>query len=142
VTWTLQTHPLRPSDEELMARAGELLAARWVQDRHMVATALRTNAGTVHLGVHIQGSAGRSSICAEGIALGTALTNGDLHDVETVVSVQFKPAGVLRVISPCGLCRELLFDYCPDAWVVNYDDGDVARVRAGDLLPTVTKRAW
>jgi cytidine deaminase len=139
---TLTTHPLRPEDEALMAQAGELLAARWQQDRHMVATALRTHAGAVHLGVHIQGSAGRSSICAEGIALGTALTHGDLHDVETVVSVQFKPAGVLRVISPCGLCRELLFDYCPDAWVVNYDDGDVARVRAGDLLPTVTKRAW
>jgi cytidine deaminase len=139
---SLETHPLRPADEALIAQAGELLAARWVQDRHMVATALKTNAGAVHLGVHIQGSAGRSSICAEGIALGTALTNGDLHDVETVVSVQFKPAGVLRVISPCGLCRELLFDYCPDAWVVNYDDGDVARVRAADLLPTVTRRAW
>jgi cytidine deaminase len=139
---SLETHPLRPADEALIAQAGELLAARWVQDRHMVATALKTNAGAVHLGVHIQGSAGRSSICAEGIALGTALTNGDLYDVETVVSVQFKPAGVLRVISPCGLCRELLFDYCPDAWVVNYDDGDVARVRAADLLPTVTRRAW
>ncbi len=138
----LPTHPLRPCDEELTARAGELLRARWVQDRHMVATALRTYAGAVHLGVHIEGSAGRSSICAEGIALGTALTNGDLHDVETIVSVQFKPAGVLRVISPCGLCRELLLDYCPDAWVVNYDDGDVSRVRAADLLPTVTRRAW
>lgn len=139
---TLETHPLRPDDEALIAAAGELLAARWVQDRHMVATALRTRAGRVHLGVHIQGSAGRSSICAEGIALGTALTNGELAEVETVVSVQFKPAGVLRVISPCGVCRELLFDYCPGAWVVNYDDGDVARVRAADLLPTVTKRSW
>jgi cytidine deaminase len=142
MTGTLPTQPLRPADEELMARAGELLAARWEQDRHMVATALRTSGGAVHLGVHIQGSAGRSSICAEGIALGTALTNGDLHAIDTIVSVQFKPAGVLRVISPCGVCRELLFDYCPDAWVVNYDDGDVARVRAADLLPTVTRRSW
>jgi cytidine deaminase len=138
----MMAHPLRPQDEALVTQAGELLAARWVQDRHMVATALRTHGGDVHLGVHIEGSAGRSSICAEGIALGTALTHGHLHEIEAVASVQFKPAGVLRVISPCGLCRELLLDYCPEAWVVNFDAGDVARVRAADLLPTRTRRSW
>jgi cytidine deaminase len=137
----LPTSPLRPEDEDLRRRAEELLAARWVQDRHMVASAVRTRSGGIHLGVHIEGSAGRSSVCAEGVALGAALTAGDF-EIETIVSVQYKPAGVFRVISPCGVCRELLCDHSPDAWVVNFDEGDVSRVRAADLLPTRTSRRW
>ena len=137
----LETSPLRPEDLELQRHAEELLAARWVQNRHMVASAVRSRSGDVHLGVHIQGSAGRSSICAEGVAMGAALTAGDF-EIETIVSVQYKPAGVFRVISPCGVCRELLCDHCPDAWVVNYDDDGVSRVRAADLLPTKTRRSW
>jgi len=138
---TLPHNPLRPEDEALQRQAEELLAARWVQDRHMVATALRTRSGGVHLGIHIQGSAHRSSVCAEGVALGSALAAGDFA-VDTIVSVQYKPAGVFRVISPCGVCRELLCDHCPDAWVVNYNDGEVGRVRAADLLPARTTRRW
>lgn len=137
----LATTSLTAADKELCRRAEALLDAVWVQDRHMVATALRTRSGGVFRGVHLEGSAGRSSICAEGVALGSALAACDF-EVEAIVSVQFKPPRVFRVISPCGVCRELLCDYCPDAWVVNYDDGDVAKVRAADLLPTKPLRRW
>jgi hypothetical protein len=44
----------------------------WVHGRHEVATALRTADGGVYTGVHLEGSCRRSSICAEGVALGAA----------------------------------------------------------------------
>jgi cytidine deaminase len=139
-------------DTLLLRTAQELLARTHVPGRHEVAAALRTRSGAVYTGVHLQGSAGRTSICAEGVALGAALTAGDA-DVTAIVAVQFKPAGVFRVISPCGVCRDLLCDYCPDATIHVYvpgpDEGatdpatgTVERARVIDLLPAKTRRRW
>jgi len=131
------------AERELLARAERLLAARHVPGRHEVAAALRTRAGAIHVGLHCDGSARRSGICAEGMALGAAAAAGDL-DVETIVALHYKPAGTLRVISPCGVCRELLADYCPDATVLVYWDetGAVQRVTVRELLPAKTIRRW
>jgi cytidine deaminase len=46
------------------------------------------------------------------------------------------------VISPCGVCRELIHDYSPDAIVINYDDGRVVPTPIRELLPAKTARAW
>jgi cytidine deaminase len=106
-------------DVPLWHTAVQLLSRTYRHERHEVAAALRTRSGNVFTGVHLAGSAGRSSICAEGIALGAALAGGDL-DVDTVVAVLYRPRlprGTVRAIAPCGVCRELLYDYCPDASV-------------------------
>src|SRR5262245_42798586 len=108
------------ADIYLLKLAQDLLAKTWVHGRHEVATALRTVDGGIYTGVHLEGSCRRSSICAEGIAMGAARTGlaaeAPLH-VEAVVSVQIKPAGQFRIIAPCGVCRELISDYSPDALV-------------------------
>jgi cytidine deaminase len=110
-----------------------------------VASALRTVDGGVYTGVHVEGSCRRSSICAEGVALGTArggLAVGTPLLVEAVVSVQVKPAGQFRVIAPCGVCRELISDYSPDAtvWITGVDG--VRAMPALELLPEKTRRNW
>jgi cytidine deaminase len=131
-------------DVELLRTAEALLERVYVFNRHEVATALRTPDGSVFTGVHLEGSCRRSSICAEGIALGAArgaLPTGPLT-VETIVSVQIKPAGTFRIIAPCGVCRELISDYSPDATVwLTGADGPLA-MPALDLLPEKTRRAW
>jgi cytidine deaminase len=129
------------ADAELLGTAQELLASVYVEGRHEVAAALRTADRRIHIGVHVGASARRPSICAEGMAVGAALAAGSL-DVEAIVAVQYKPAGVFRVIAPCGVCRELVSDYAPDARVYVWDDGEVVAVRALDLLPYKTLRAW
>lgn len=129
------------ADRELLETAQELLARTYVEGRHEVAAALRTADGAVHVGVHVGASARRPSVCAEGAALGAARAAGDLA-VEAIVSVQYKPAGVFRVIAPCGSCRELISDYAPNARVYVWDDGEVVAVAAIDLLPYKTRRAW
>lgn len=132
------------ADATLLAMAQELLGRVWTAGRHEVATALRTTGGAVHLGVHVEGSCRRSSVCAEGVALGAALVAGPPLAVESVVSVQVKPADHFRVIAPCGVCRELISDYSPRAriWLTRPDSDEVVSMRALDLLPEKTRRAW
>jgi cytidine deaminase len=133
------------ADVHLLQLAQELLGRVWVHGRHEVATALRASDGRIYTGVHLEGSCRRSSICAEGVALGAARTGMDPSlplRIDAVVSVQIKPAGQYRIIAPCGVCRELISDYSPDATVWITSDAGVEAVRALDLLPSKTRRAW
>ncbi|WP_033340436.1 cytidine/deoxycytidylate deaminase family protein [Catenuloplanes japonicus] len=133
------------SDQLLLSRAQELLERVWVDGRHEVATALRVTTGEIFTGVHLEGSCRRSSICAEGIALGAARSAGiALADVKAVVSVQIKPAGRFRIIAPCGVCRELISDYAPDAtvWLTAPGDDSIISMRALDMLPEKSRRTW
>jgi len=134
-----------PGDVELLERAQDLLGRVWVHGRHEVATALRTADGAIHTGVHVEGSARRSSICAEGVAFGTARGAGEPGAplaVEAVVSVQIKPADRYRVIAPCGVCRELISDYAPDARVWVTAGEQITSYPGIDLLPEKTRRVW
>jgi cytidine deaminase len=134
-----------PEDVGLLSLAQELLARVWVQGRHEVATALRTADGGVYTGVHLEGSCRRSSICAEGVAMGAAragLAPGTPLDIASIVSVQIKPAGQFRIIAPCGVCRELISDYSPDARVWITGENGIVALAALALLPEKTRRVW
>lgn len=121
------------------------LQARARSGRHEVAAALRTRSGAIHLGLHVESSIGRASICAEGVAIGAAATAGDT-DIDTIVAVLRTDDGGWRVVTPCGLCRELISDYAPAAHVIDYDatrpGHPVARVPVATLLPGKTTRRW
>jgi cytidine deaminase len=73
-----------------------------------------------------------------------ALPAGAPLDVVSVVSVQIKPAGRFRIIAPCGVCRELISDYCPDAtvWVTTVEGDEPLALGALDLLPEKSRRRW
>src|SRR5579862_222197 len=82
------------TDIRLLEIAQELLARVWVHGRHEVATALRTADGSIYTGVHLEGSCRRSSICAEGVAMGMAragIAPESALRIDAVVSVQIKP---------------------------------------------------
>ena len=136
---------MSPADVELLQIAQDLLARVWVDGRHQVATALRTADGRIHRGVHLEGSCRRSSICAEGVAMGAARVGLDPTaplTIEAVVSVQIKPADQFRIIAPCGVCRELISDYSPDTRVWLTSEAGIHAMAALDLLPCKTRRTW
>lgn len=135
--------PLSGADRELVAAALELLRERAVPGRHEVAAALRTKSGAVHRGLHVESSIGRASICAEGVAIGAAAAAGDT-EIEAIVAVLDSGDG-WRVVTPCGLCRELISDYSPAAVVIDYDasrEEPVKPVPVMELLPGKTTRLW
>jgi cytidine deaminase len=132
---------LAAEDRALVVAARELVEGRYVEGRHEVAAAVRMRSGAVHLGLHVESSIGRASICAEGTAIGAAIMAGD-GEIDTIAAVLRLPDGGWRVVSPCGLCRELIGDYGPAAHVIDYDEGDVRRVTIASLLPSKTRRRW
>lgn len=136
---------LSAADEELVAVARELLVARARAGRHEVAAALRTHSGGVYRGLHVESSIGRASLCAEGVAIGAAAVAGDTA-IGTIVAVLRTDDGGWRVVTPCGLCRELITDYAPEAQVIDYDAARgaeaVRKVPVRSLLPGKTTRRW
>ena len=59
-----------------------------------------------------------------------AATAGDT-DIDTIVAVD--ETG--RIVSPCGMCREMILDYAPKAQVILLVDDKAQKVPASALLP-------
>ena len=97
---------------------------------HTVGSAVRCKDGTVFTGVNCDGIHGS---CAEFISVGAAIT-AEHRDFDTIVAVHDKALNC--IIPPCGNCRQMLFEYCPDIKVIlNNENGDIVKVKARDLLP-------
>lgn len=113
--------PLEAADEELIAAARAVMLRHYQPFWHTVAAALRGNDGRIWTGVHLGATVGRLAICAEAVALGRAILEGD-GGIAVVVAVRHpKPEEAEReiaVVSPCGACREMIFDYAPNALVI------------------------
>ncbi len=117
-------------DEELINVARELIAARFKEGCHHIAAALRTTSGRMFTGVHVEAYVGRITVCGEAIAIGAAATAGDTS-IETIVAVN----KLGEIVSPCGMCRELISDYSPEASVIIIRSGQPVNVPAMELLP-------
>lgn len=95
-----------------------------------VGAALRAVDGVVFSGCNIENAAYPSTICAERVALAKAVSEGRrAFDLLVVVT---RDGG-----SPCGTCRQMLYEFAPDLRVVFGDmngqvmfDGPLS-----DLLP-------
>lgn len=134
--------PLTSDDDALIEAARDVIRDAYVHGTHYVGAALRTTDGDVHTGVHVEANVGRASVCAEPVVLGTAVANGVRGaDVDTIVSVRHPgPAedeDEIRVVSPCGVCRELISDVNPETTVIfPGDGGELTKADAIDLLPS------
>lgn len=144
----METTALTSEDEALIERIGETneraVDTDFFDGAHIVAAGVRTGDGTVHDGVSLPASIGRASVCGEPVAVGSAIADGYRHDeIETCVAVAYPmsdhDATEVRVVPPCGVCRELLADYNEDMRVIVPVDGEERVVRAIDLLPI---RTW
>lgn len=120
----------RPINEVLIDKARALAKERYVEGRHHVFSALRTESGQIFLGAHVEAGVGRVAVCAEAVAIGAAATAGDTK-IDTIVAVN--KSG--DIVSPCGMCRELVYDYAPNAFFILDDDGEHILVHVAELLP-------
>jgi cytidine deaminase len=99
-----------PKDIELIKTAKQMIRARYKEGKHHVGAAVRTKSGNVYAAVNLEAYIGRVAVCAEAIALGKAISEGE-DEFETIVAVLQDEAGEVRIVSPCGICRELISDY-------------------------------
>ena len=125
-------YPLKEADEKLIPLALEVLSKNFDDGiyNHTVGCALLCKNGNVYTGVNCDGIHGS---CAEYITMGIAISAGE-REFETIVAVHDKAEKF--VISPCGNCRQMLYEYCPDIKVIIKDEtGNLVKITARDLLP-------
>lgn len=106
----MKTFPISRQDLELIEAATKKITTLYQDDKHHVGAAIRTKTGDVISAVHIEAYIGRVTVCAEAIAIGSAISNGQ-KDFDTIVAVRHPYSDEvdrnIRVVSPCGMCREL-----------------------------------
>lgn len=128
----MEIFELNETDRKLIKAGLEVLAKNFDDGvyNHTVGCALLCKNGKIYKGVNCDGIHGA---CAEYITMGIAISEGE-REFGTIVAVHEKHLN--SVIPPCGNCRQMLFEYCPDIKViVNDDNGKLIKVRAMDLLP-------
>lgn len=128
----MKKYELNDKDKELIQIALKVLEKNFDDGvyNHTVGCALLCKNGNIYKGVNCDGIHGS---CAEYITMGTAISSGE-RNFDTIVAAHEKSLN--GVISPCGNCRQMLFEYCPDINVIiNDENGKLIKVRARDLLP-------
>ena len=134
---------LTDDDYELIAAANAVLTKHYRPFWHMVAAAIRCQDGRIWTGIHIGATVGRLSVCAEAVAFGRALLDGD-GTIQTAVAVRHpKPEEENRemaVVPPCGACREMILDHAPAALVILTDGNSLTKLPVRTLLPLPYRR--
>ena len=134
---------LTDGDHELIAAANAVLEDYYRPFWHMVAAAIRSRDGRIWTGLHIGTTVGRLSVCAEAVAFGRALLEGD-GTIQTAVAGRHpKPEEEnreLAVVPPCGACREMILDHAPDAMIIVKDSDVLIKLPIRTLLPLPYRR--
>ena len=97
-----------------------------------VGAALETTSGEIFTGCNIENSTYGLTVCAERVALWKALSEG-ARSFRAIAVVT--DSGALA--SPCGACRQLLWEYCGDILVHTHSlQGMSKEYRLAELLPS------
>ena len=135
---------LSNGDKELIAAASEAIKRRYRDDWQEVGAAMRTRDGRIFTGVNLDAYLGRMAVCAEGVVLGRAITDTGETGIDLIVAVRHpKPSEkdrTIAVVSPCGSCRELIFDYDRNARVIVPSANGPVIASIAELLPNKYSR--
>jgi cytidine deaminase len=135
---------LSERDQELIVAATDAIRLRYRNDWQEVGAALRTRDGRIYTGVNLDAYLGRMAVCAEAVALGRAVTEVGETGIDTIVAVRHPDPDetdqAIVVVSPCGSCRELIWDYDRNARVIVPGANGPAVAEIGELLPNKYSR--
>lgn len=71
-------------------------------------------------------------------SIGKTISDGE-KGFDTIVAIKHPYSDDedrdLKVVSPCGMCRELISDYTKDCFVILTVNGETVKVKIGELLP-------
>ena len=134
----MKTYDLTANDFSIIEEAKDKITSLYEDNKHHVSAALRTISGKIISAVHIEAYIGRVTVCAEAIAIGNAISNGEKY-FDTIVAVRHPYSDEknreLKVVSPCGMCRELIYDYSPNCFVILDIDGKLQKTKISELIP-------
>lgn len=121
------------TDRELVDLAFTMCEKAYVPySEFPVGAALMCADGTVFTGCNVENAAYGSTICAERTAVVKAVTYGRRDDWKVLAVA----GGGEDYCWPCGACRQMLYEFCPDLTVlVARGDREFVKVSLNELLP-------
>ena len=99
--------------DELKAAAVAMLDRAYIPYSHFpVGAALECSDGTVFTGCNIENAAFGPTICAERTAFFKAVSEGKREFICIAVTGGRVDADVLPITTPCGVCRQVMMEFC------------------------------
>ena len=135
--------PITIEDRQLIKAAKDTILKYYKYGKHHIGAALRTKSGEIFTAVHLEANVGRVAICAEAVVIGKAISEGE-KEFDTIVAIRHPNPNEqnqeIKVVSPCGICRELISDYGAHTKVIFSDNNEVKKCVVSDLLPYKFRR--
>jgi cytidine deaminase len=120
------------SDSKLIKAAMEVRSHSYAPySKFTVGAALLTKSGRIFSGCNVENISFGLTICAERVALGAAVSNGEKEIVAIYLAADSK-----QPVLPCGACRQVLAEFNPSMKIVTSTiSGERETVKLKDLLP-------
>ena len=124
------------TDKELVLKAVKVMNYAYAPySGFKVGAAILTEDGKVFDGCNIENAAYPAGICAERTAVGNAVSSG-ARDFVKIAIVGGKKGEITDFCPPCGICRQVLSEFCgEDFKILLYDGKMVKSYRLNELLP-------
>ena len=119
------------TDVELLEVAREAAGRAYAPYSHLrVGAAAVAASGAVFTGANVENAAYPSTLCAESVAIGHAVSSGE-RSLETVAVVSLD----LPSIYPCGQCRQRMSEFGVQRVVLEGESGEPDLHSLEELLP-------
>jgi len=122
------------NDNELIEAARTIQSAAHVPySNYRVGAALETADGEVFVGCNLENANYSNSLHAEEVAIAEAVKNGHREFSAIAVSSDRRDG-----VTPCGMCRQTLAEFCDESLRVLCDTGEDTALHEytlGELLP-------
>lgn len=121
------------TDHDLVSLAHSMLDRAYAPYSHFaVGAALRCKDGSVFTGCNVENAAYGQCICAERTALVKAVSEGHIHDWDTLAVISRGE----EFCWPCGACRQMLYEFHPTLRIlVARGDGQFQETTLDQLMP-------
>lgn len=123
--------------EELVLLAVEAMGHAYVPySGYKVGAALLTSDGRVYQGCNIENASYTPTVCAERTAFFKAVYDG-ARDFTAIAIVGGKNGELTGFFPPCGVCRQVMREFCGDDFTVYLGgaNGAIETLTLKDILP-------
>ena len=127
----------RPTEDGLIEIAVEAMKTAYAPySGFLVGAALETEDGKIYTGRNIENASYGATVCAERTAFFRAVGEGERTYRRSAV-VGGTGGEITSFSWPCGICRQVMREFCSDSFeVITFDGTSVTSAKLGDLMPS------
>ena len=124
------------SDKELMELAVAARKQAYAPySGFFVGAALLGKSGRVYTGCNVENASYTPTNCAERTAVFKAVSEGE-REFSAIAVVGGKGESLSELCAPCGVCRQVMSEFCNGQFeILLYDGKNVKKLTLDDLLP-------